>query len=89
MVATASEKPEHRYLALVGDRGGDVQGLCKPLKAEESHTVGIRPSERHRDGEEQYERVEQTKDAHGVTWLGLLLRRAADLDSGGPLQSEE
>jgi hypothetical protein len=37
------------------------------------------------EDEEQYERVSELKDAHGLTWKGLLLRGTRGLDSGGPL----
>ena len=34
VVATASEKLERRHLVLMGDRGGGVQGLRRPLGLE-------------------------------------------------------
>jgi len=40
------------------------------------------------EDEEQYERVSELKDAHGLTWKGLLLRGTRGLDSGGPLDED-
>jgi hypothetical protein len=40
------------------------------------------------EDEEQYERLSDLKDAHGLTWKGLLLKGAKGLDSGGPLNED-
>jgi hypothetical protein len=40
------------------------------------------------DDEDQYERLSQLKDEHGLTWKGLLLRGATGLDSSGPLPED-
>jgi hypothetical protein len=37
------------------------------------------------EDEEQYERMQELKEAHGVTWRGMLLKGATQLDSGGPI----
>ena len=40
------------------------------------------------EDEPQYERLSELKDAHGLTWKGVLLRGAKGLDSGGPLDED-
>jgi len=35
--------------------------------------------------QEEYDRLSEIKDAHGLTWKGMLLQGARSLDTEGPL----
>jgi len=35
--------------------------------------------------EDEYDRLSEVKDAHGLTWRGLVLQGAKALDTEGPL----
>ncbi len=35
--------------------------------------------------QEEYDRLSEIKDAHGLTWKGMLLQGAKSLDTEGPL----
>ena len=35
--------------------------------------------------EEEYDRLSEVKDAHGLTWRGLVIQGAKVLDTEGPL----
>ncbi len=35
--------------------------------------------------QEEYDRLSEIKDAHGLTWKGVLLQGAKSLDTEGPL----
>ncbi|SDK22975.1 hypothetical protein SAMN04515672_2600 [Natronorubrum texcoconense] len=35
--------------------------------------------------QDEYDRLSEIKDAHGLTWKGMLLQGARSLDTDGPL----